>query len=127
MLAGTDRADGRPGPAAFLRRSNRRLYGGADERGDVSWATWFLPMLDGPEGLAALDAHVQREARNVAIGRRTARAGPCRTARRGPGSGSKNPTTGTVALWPADEQGMGQGYPTPAAWAMTAAHPSTPA
>ena len=59
--------------AAFLRRTNRRLYGVPAERSDFSWATWFLPMIDGPEGLQALDEHVQREARYAATGRRTAR------------------------------------------------------
>jgi hypothetical protein len=59
--------------AAFLRRTNRRLYGAPGERSDFSWATWFLPLLDGTQGLAALDAHVQREARYAATGRRTAR------------------------------------------------------
>lgn len=59
--------------ATFLRRTNRRLYGVAGERSDFSWATWFLPMLDGPQGLAALDAHVQREARYAATGRRNPR------------------------------------------------------
>lgn len=58
---------------AFLRRTNRRLYGTPGERSDFSWATWFLPMLGGPQGLVALDAHVQREARYAATGRRTAR------------------------------------------------------
>ena len=60
--------------AAFVRRTNRRLYGVPGERSDFSWATWFLPMLDGATGLAALDEHVQREARYAATGRRTARA-----------------------------------------------------
>jgi hypothetical protein len=59
--------------SAFLRRTNRRLYGVPGERSDFSWATWFLPMLDGPGDLEALDAHVQREARYGATGRRTAR------------------------------------------------------
>lgn len=59
--------------AAFVRRTNRRLYGVPGERGDFSWATWFLPLLDGPHGLAALDTHVRREARYAATGRRTAR------------------------------------------------------
>jgi hypothetical protein len=59
--------------ATFLRRTNRRLYGVPGERSDFSWATWFLPMLDGPDGLVALDAHVQREARYAATGRRNAR------------------------------------------------------
>jgi hypothetical protein len=59
--------------AAFLRRTNRRLYGVPGERSDFSWATWFLPMLDRPDGLVALDEHVQREARYAATGRRTAR------------------------------------------------------
>ena len=58
---------------AFVRRTNRRLYGVPAERSDFSWATWFLPMIDGPEGLQTLDEHVQREARYVATGRRTAR------------------------------------------------------
>ncbi len=43
------------------------------ERSDFSWATWFLPMLDGPQGLVALDAHIQREARYAATGRRNGR------------------------------------------------------
>lgn len=59
--------------AAFLRRTNRRLYGVPAERSDFSWATWFLPMIDGPQGLHTLDEHVQREARYVATGRRIAR------------------------------------------------------
>jgi RNA-directed DNA polymerase len=59
--------------AAFLRRTNRRLYGVPGERSDFSWATWFLPLLGGPQGLVALDEHVRREARFVATGRRTAR------------------------------------------------------
>jgi hypothetical protein len=59
--------------AAFLRRTNRRLYGIPAERSDFSWATWFLPLLDDATGLAALDEHVQREARYAATGRRTAR------------------------------------------------------
>jgi hypothetical protein len=57
----------------FFRRTNRRLFSVPDERADFSWATWFLPMLDSPDGLAALDEHVQREARYAATGRRTAR------------------------------------------------------
>jgi RNA-directed DNA polymerase len=60
--------------ATFVRRTNRRLYGMPGERSDFSWATWFLPMLDSPAGLVALDAHVQREARYAATGRRNARA-----------------------------------------------------
>jgi hypothetical protein len=59
--------------ATFLRRTNRRLYGVAGERSEFSWATWFLPLLDGPQGLVALDAHIQREARYAATGRRNAR------------------------------------------------------
>jgi RNA-directed DNA polymerase len=65
--AATDRT-----AAAFLRRSNRRLYGVPGERSDFSWATWFLPMLDRPDGLEPLDGHLQREARYAATGRRTA-------------------------------------------------------
>ena len=67
--AGTERA-----VSAFWRRTNRRLYGVPSERSDFSWATWFLPMLDRPEGLESLDAHLQREARYAGTGRRTARA-----------------------------------------------------
>ncbi|CAA9244360.1 MAG: hypothetical protein AVDCRST_MAG10-1856 [uncultured Acidimicrobiales bacterium] len=63
--------------AAFLRRTNRRLYGVPGERSDFSWATWFLPMIDGPEGLDALDEHVRREARYAVTGRRTARTRQC--------------------------------------------------
>ncbi len=59
---------------AFVRRTNRRIYGVPAERSDFSWATWFLPMLSGPEGLDALDQHVQREARYAATGLRTGRA-----------------------------------------------------
>lgn len=59
--------------AAFLRRTNRRLHGVPGERSDFSWATWFLPMLDSPAGLQALDEHMQREARYAATGRRTGR------------------------------------------------------
>jgi RNA-directed DNA polymerase len=59
---------------AFVRRTNRRLYGVPGERSEFSWATWFLPVLDGPAGLTALDEHVRREARYAATGRRTARA-----------------------------------------------------
>jgi hypothetical protein len=59
---------------AFVRRTNRRLYGVPVERADFSWATWFLPMLDDPRGLERLDHHVQRETRYAATGRRTASA-----------------------------------------------------
>ena len=58
----------------FLRRTNRRLYGVPVERAHFSWATWFLPVLERPDGLDLLDAHLQREARYAATGRRTARA-----------------------------------------------------
>ncbi len=67
--AGPDKALG-----AFLRRTNRRIYGIPAERADFSWATWFLPMLDGPDCLDTLDAHLQREARYAATGSRTARS-----------------------------------------------------
>ena len=60
--------------AAFVRRTNRRLFSVPEERAEFSWATWFLPLLDRPDDLAALDAHVQREARYAATGRRTAAA-----------------------------------------------------
>jgi RNA-directed DNA polymerase len=59
---------------AFVRRTNRRLYGVPVERADFSWATWFLPMLDHPHGLERLDHHLQREVRYAATGRRTPRA-----------------------------------------------------
>ena len=59
---------------AYARRTNRRLYGVPTERADFSWATWFLPMLHRADALERLDAHVQREARFAATGRRTARA-----------------------------------------------------
>ncbi|MDQ3979910.1 MAG: reverse transcriptase/maturase family protein [Actinomycetota bacterium] len=58
----------------FLRRTNRRLFGVPEERADFSWATWFLPLLGSPHDLPPLDAHVQREARYAATGRRTGRA-----------------------------------------------------
>jgi RNA-directed DNA polymerase len=75
LLRWRERAGAAPERAvtAFLRKTNRRLYGVPGERSDFSWATWFLPMLDGPHGLVALDEHVRREARYVATGRRTAR------------------------------------------------------
>ena len=60
--------------AAFLRRTNLRLYGVPAERADFSWATWFLSLLDGADQLAPLDEHVRREARYATTGRRTARA-----------------------------------------------------
>ncbi len=59
---------------SMTRRLNRRLYGAAAGRSEFSWATWFLPMLDSPDDLPAIDAHVQRELRYAATGRRTARA-----------------------------------------------------
>jgi RNA-directed DNA polymerase len=59
--------------AAFFRRTNRRLYGIPAERAEFSWSTWFLPMLDRPDGLRPLDEHLQRECRYAATGRRTAR------------------------------------------------------
>ena len=59
---------------AFVRRTNRRLYGAPTERADFSWATWFLPMLSTADGLDALDEHMRREARYAATGLRTARA-----------------------------------------------------
>ncbi len=58
---------------AFFRKTNRRLYGVPSERAEFSWATWFLPMLDTPDGLGPLDHHLQREARYAATGRRTPR------------------------------------------------------
>jgi hypothetical protein len=75
LLRWRERKDAEPTRtlAAFLRRTNRRLFGAPVERADFSWATWFLPMLDRPDGLAELDAHVQREARYAATGRRTPR------------------------------------------------------
>jgi hypothetical protein len=57
----------------FLRRTNRRLYGVPLERAHFSWATWFLPLLDHPQGLESLDHHTQREVRYASTGRRTAR------------------------------------------------------
>ncbi len=60
--------------ATFLHRTNLRLFGVPEERAEFSWATWFLPLLERPEQLRALDEHVQREARYVATGRRSGRA-----------------------------------------------------
>jgi hypothetical protein len=57
---------------AFVRRTNRRLYGVPVERAEFSWATWFLPILDDHDALARLDAHIGREVRYAATGRRTA-------------------------------------------------------
>lgn len=57
---------------AFVRRTGRRQFGVPDDRAHFSWATWFLPMLGRDDRLAALDAHVQREARFAATGRRRA-------------------------------------------------------
>jgi RNA-directed DNA polymerase len=76
LLRWRERTGAAPGRAveSFFRRTNRRLFSVPDERADFSWATWFLPMLDRPDGLGALDEHVQREARYAATGRRTARA-----------------------------------------------------
>jgi len=67
-------ADPQRAVRAFWRRTNLRLFGVPVERGEFSWATWFLPMLSGPDGLGALDGHLQREARFVATGRRNGRA-----------------------------------------------------
>ncbi|HEX2701294.1 MAG TPA: reverse transcriptase domain-containing protein [Acidimicrobiales bacterium] len=66
-------ASGERATGAFVRRTNLRLYGVPAGRAEFSWATWFLPMLGSPAGLDALDAHVRREARYAATGRRTAR------------------------------------------------------
>ena len=76
LLRWRERAGAPPDRAlgVFLRRTNRRLYGVPVERAQFSWATWFLPVLERPNGLDALDGHVQREARYAASGRRTARA-----------------------------------------------------
>jgi hypothetical protein len=76
LLRWRERNDVPPSVAirAFVRRTNRRLYGVPTERADFSWSTWFLPMLDRPDALAGLDAHVQREARYAATGRRNGRA-----------------------------------------------------
>ena len=73
LLRWRERTDAGPERTAraFVRRVNLRLYGVRTERADFSWATWFLPLLDGPDGLDGLDAHVQREARYAATGRRT--------------------------------------------------------
>ena len=59
---------------AYLRRTNRRLYGVPTEQAEFCWATWFLPLLDTDQALARLDAHLLREVRYAATGRRTARA-----------------------------------------------------
>jgi hypothetical protein len=67
-------APAEPVVRAFVRRTNLRLYGVRSERAEFSWATWFLPVLGGADGLANLDAHVQREARYAATGKRTASA-----------------------------------------------------
>jgi hypothetical protein len=75
LLRWRERAGASPERAlrAFFRRTNRRTYGTPAAGGDFSWATWFLPMLDRPDGLASLDAHARREGRYAATGRRTAR------------------------------------------------------
>jgi hypothetical protein len=75
LLRWRERHDAPPERAvgAFVRRTNLRLFGVPRERAEFSWATWFLPMLHRPDGLGALDRHVQREARYAATGRRTAR------------------------------------------------------
>ena len=59
---------------AFIRRSNRRLYGVPGERAEFSWATWFLPLLGAADQLPPLDHHIAREVRYAATGRRTASA-----------------------------------------------------
>jgi hypothetical protein len=59
---------------AYTRRTNRRIYGVPTERAEFSWATWFLPLLDGDDTLARLDDHLVREVRYAATGRRTASA-----------------------------------------------------
>ena len=76
LLRWRERTGAAPGRAtgAFVRRTNLRLYGVPEERGHFSWATWFLPLLGGPEPLPALDEHIRREARYAATGRRTAGA-----------------------------------------------------
>jgi len=76
LLRWREQNDATPGRTlrAFVRRTNRRLYGVPVERADFSWATWFLPMLHDAGGLQRLDEHVQREARYAATGRRTASA-----------------------------------------------------
>jgi RNA-directed DNA polymerase len=76
LLRWREQADASPERTtrAFVRRTNRRLYGVPTERADFSWATWFLPMLDDATDLERLDHHVQREVRYAATGRRTARA-----------------------------------------------------
>lgn len=73
LLRWRERNDADPDRAlgAFVRRTNLRLYGVPDEKAHFSWATWFLPVLDTPGSLPVLDAHVQREARYAATGRRT--------------------------------------------------------
>jgi hypothetical protein len=75
LLRWRERTGAKPERAtgAFLRRTNLRLYGIPAERGEFSWATWFLPMLDAPAALDGLDAHIRREARFAATGRRTGR------------------------------------------------------
>jgi hypothetical protein len=76
LLRWRERHDAPPERAvgAFVRRTNLRLFGVPWERAEFSWATWFLPMLHRPDGLGALDQHVQREARYAATGRRTGRS-----------------------------------------------------
>ena len=76
LLRWRERTDAPPerALAAFVRRTNVRLYGVPSERAEFSWGTWFLPMLTGVDGLSELDAHVQREARYATSGRRDGRA-----------------------------------------------------
>jgi hypothetical protein len=76
MLRWRDRRSAPAAPVvrAFVRRTNLRLYGVRAERAEFSWATWFLPVLSSANQLASLDAHLQREARYAATGRRTASA-----------------------------------------------------
>jgi hypothetical protein len=76
LLRWRERTDASPERAvrAFVRRTNRRLYGVPVERAEFSWATWFLPVLDDHEPLARIDARIAREVRYAATGRRTASA-----------------------------------------------------
>jgi len=69
---GGKRTGAPPGRTAetFCRRTNPAPVQRAPRTGPSSpGPTWFLPMLDRPDGLRPLDEHVQREARYAATGR----------------------------------------------------------
>jgi RNA-directed DNA polymerase len=54
--------------ARFVRRINRKYFGGFDDDGDLCWAQWFFPIITTSDSLKELDSYIQDKIRFVASG-----------------------------------------------------------